>query len=66
MYSTADFSCEAGAYLDINSQNCQKCLPGTYSVGDGKIFAKWDYLTIDFETKGRDENGPAESDKCAG
>jgi len=48
------FSCDAGYYLDLKSQICMQCQPGTFSLGSGVRFDEWDKLpdgfTVNAET----------------
>uniref|UniRef100_H2ZGD3 MRH domain-containing protein n=1 Tax=Ciona savignyi TaxID=51511 RepID=H2ZGD3_CIOSA len=44
------FACDAGSYLDLGSQECRQCPPGTYSLGSGVRFDEWDGLPKGFET----------------
>ena len=46
------FTCEAGEYLNINTQRCAKCPPGTVSVGDSKLYSNFRKLPEEFETYG--------------
>ena len=47
------FTCEAGEFLNINTQICSKCPPGTVSVGDSKLYYNFQKLPEEFETYGR-------------
>lgn len=42
------FSCGKGEYLDLDTQSCKRCPPGTYSLGSGKRFNSWDKLEDGF------------------
>ncbi|OCT89193.1 hypothetical protein XELAEV_18017810mg [Xenopus laevis] len=42
------FSCAAGEFLEISSQLCSKCEPGTYSLGTGIKFDEWDKMPQGF------------------
>ncbi|XP_072306191.1 endosome/lysosome-associated apoptosis and autophagy regulator 1 [Eucyclogobius newberryi] len=44
------FSCNEGEFLDMQSQECHKCAPGTYSLGTGVAFDEWDSLPHGFVT----------------
>uniref|UniRef100_A0A665U180 Si:ch211-163l21.8 n=1 Tax=Echeneis naucrates TaxID=173247 RepID=A0A665U180_ECHNA len=46
------FSCSEGEFLDMQSQQCQKCAAGTYSLGTGVAFDEWDSLPTGFITHG--------------
>ncbi|XP_047426861.1 endosome/lysosome-associated apoptosis and autophagy regulator 1 [Mugil cephalus] len=46
------FSCSEGEFLDMQSQQCQKCAVGTYSLGTGVAFDEWDTLPSGFVTLG--------------
>lgn len=57
------FSCSEGEFLDMQSQECQKCAAGTYSLGTGVAFDEWDTLPSGFETHGVNTNyGDAHTD----
>lgn len=60
-FSTASllsaFSCREGEFLDMQSQQCQKCAAGTYSLGTGIAFDEWDTLPSGFVTHGVNTNG---------
>ena len=44
-----DFSCGPGEYLDKDdSQQCQKCPVGTFSLGGGELFQDWTTLPEGF------------------
>lgn len=61
VFSTASpftaFSCREGEFLDMQSQQCQKCAAGTYSLGTGIAFDEWDTLPSGFVTHGVNTNG---------
>ena len=44
------YSCDAGHYLDLANQTCQKCPIGTYSLGSGIRFDSWNELPEGFAT----------------
>ncbi|XP_067095809.1 endosome/lysosome-associated apoptosis and autophagy regulator 1 [Osmerus mordax] len=44
------FFCSEGEFLDMSSQECQKCAAGTYSLGTGVAFDEWDDLPSGFVT----------------
>ncbi|KAM9342750.1 endosome/lysosome-associated apoptosis and autophagy regulator 1 [Pholidichthys leucotaenia] len=44
------FSCGVGEFLDMQSQQCQKCAAGTFSLGSGVAFDEWDSLPTGFAT----------------
>ncbi|KAI5613985.1 UPF0577 protein KIAA1324-like [Silurus asotus] len=46
------FSCKEGEYLDMKTQECQKCAAGTYSLGTGVAFDEWDTLPAGFISHG--------------
>uniref|UniRef100_A0A8C2Q7N6 Si:ch211-163l21.8 n=1 Tax=Cyprinus carpio TaxID=7962 RepID=A0A8C2Q7N6_CYPCA len=46
------FSCNEGEFLDMRTQECQKCVAGTYSLGTGVAFDEWDTLPIGFVSHG--------------
>lgn len=46
------FSCNAGEFLDMRSQECHKCVSGTYSLGTGVAFDEWDSLPPGFLNQG--------------
>uniref|UniRef100_A0A8C4H0I1 Endosome-lysosome associated apoptosis and autophagy regulator 1 n=1 Tax=Dicentrarchus labrax TaxID=13489 RepID=A0A8C4H0I1_DICLA len=50
------FSCSEGEYLNMQSQQCQKCAAGTYSLGTGVAFDEWDSLPSGFVTHGMNTN----------
>eukprot|EP00064_Thunnus_orientalis_P001857 superscaffoldBa00000128_g1860 len=57
------FSCSEGEFLNMQSQQCQKCAAGTYSLGTGVAFDEWDNLPIGFVTHGVNTNdGDAHTD----
>ncbi|XP_028265499.1 UPF0577 protein KIAA1324 isoform X2 [Parambassis ranga] len=57
------FSCSEGEFLDMQSQQCQKCAAGTFSLGTGVAFDEWDTLPTGFVTHGVTTNeGNAHTD----
>ncbi|VDD96215.1 unnamed protein product [Enterobius vermicularis] len=42
------FSCDAGMYLDIETQECRQCQPGSYSLGGGVRFDEFTHLPAGF------------------
>lgn len=48
------FSCKAGEFLDMETQECQKCAAGTFSLGTGVWFDDWDRLPAGFFSYGAD------------
>ncbi|XP_059359670.1 endosome/lysosome-associated apoptosis and autophagy regulator 1 [Carassius carassius] len=46
------FSCNEGEFLDMRTQECQKCVAGTYSLGTGVAFDEWDTLPSGFVSHG--------------
>uniref|UniRef100_A0A8B9LQA0 Si:ch211-163l21.8 n=1 Tax=Astyanax mexicanus TaxID=7994 RepID=A0A8B9LQA0_ASTMX len=46
------FTCNEGEYLDMKTQECQKCAAGTYSLGTGVAFDEWDSLPAGFISQG--------------
>ncbi|XP_034028186.1 UPF0577 protein KIAA1324 homolog [Thalassophryne amazonica] len=50
------FSCREGEFLDMQSQQCQQCAAGTYSMGTGVAFDDWDGLPTGFVTYGVNTN----------
>lgn len=46
------FSCSEGEFLNMQTQECQKCAVGTYSLGTGVAFDEWDSLPAGFITHG--------------
>ncbi|XP_076859843.1 endosome/lysosome-associated apoptosis and autophagy regulator 1 [Brachyhypopomus gauderio] len=46
------FTCKEGEYLDMKSQECQKCTAGTYSLGTGEAFEEWEALPTGFLSYG--------------
>ena len=54
----AAYTCEPGHYVDVGSKTleCKVCPKGTYSVGGGVRFSKWDQLPTGFESRISDEH----------
>uniref|UniRef100_A0A8C7FAZ6 Endosome-lysosome associated apoptosis and autophagy regulator 1 n=1 Tax=Oncorhynchus kisutch TaxID=8019 RepID=A0A8C7FAZ6_ONCKI len=50
------FSCSEGEFLDMRSQECQKCSGGTYSLGTGVAFDEWDSMPAGFISHGMNMN----------
>uniref|UniRef100_A0A674EK25 Endosome-lysosome associated apoptosis and autophagy regulator 1 n=1 Tax=Salmo trutta TaxID=8032 RepID=A0A674EK25_SALTR len=50
------FSCSEGEFLDMGSQECQKCSGGTYSLGTGVAFDEWDSMPAGFISHGMNMN----------
>ncbi|XP_028309712.1 UPF0577 protein KIAA1324 [Gouania willdenowi] len=46
------FTCNDGEFLDMRSQQCNKCAAGTFSLGTGVAFDEWDTLPPGFVTHG--------------
>lgn len=42
------FSCNAGEFLEMSSQQCTQCAAGTYSLGSGVRFDEWDDIPAGF------------------
>ncbi|XP_040009905.1 endosome/lysosome-associated apoptosis and autophagy regulator 1 [Xiphias gladius] len=59
------FSCSEGEFLDMQSQTCQKCAAGTYSLGTGVAFDEWDSLPTGFVTHGVTTNGGDANTHCS-
>ncbi|RVE70455.1 hypothetical protein OJAV_G00064830 [Oryzias javanicus] len=59
------FSCGEGEFLDMQSQLCQKCSVGTYSLGTGVAFDEWDSLPTGFITQGVMTNEGKASTDCS-
>nr|CAB3258740.1 UPF0577 protein KIAA1324-like [Phallusia mammillata] len=43
------FSCKSGHFLNLQSQQCEACPPGTYSLGSGVRFDVWNTMPEGFE-----------------
>lgn len=41
-------SCKRGEFFDMNAQACSQCPAGTYSLGDGIRYDRWDEMPEDF------------------
>ncbi|XP_017286358.1 endosome/lysosome-associated apoptosis and autophagy regulator 1 [Kryptolebias marmoratus] len=50
------FSCGEGEFLNMQTQQCQKCAAGTYSLGTSVAFEEWDNLPTGFVTHGKMTN----------
>ncbi|KAM4609945.1 endosome/lysosome-associated apoptosis and autophagy regulator 1 [Polymixia lowei] len=50
------FSCREGEFLDMRTQECQKCAAGTFSLGTGVAFDEWGSLPTGFVTHGMNMN----------
>ncbi|KAG7472616.1 hypothetical protein MATL_G00110570 [Megalops atlanticus] len=59
------FSCKAGEFLDMKTQECQKCAAGTYSLGTGVRFDEWDRLPAGFVSYGMDMNAENVDANCS-
>nr|XP_046253411.1 endosome/lysosome-associated apoptosis and autophagy regulator 1 [Scatophagus argus] len=59
------FSCSEGEYLNMQSQQCQKCAAGTYSLGTGVAFDEWDSLPSGFVTRGVNTNSVDAQTDCS-
>lgn len=59
------FSCSEGEFLDMQSQKCQKCAAGTYSLGTGVAFDEWDSLPTGFVTHGVTMNMKNANTECS-
>ncbi|KAG7220725.1 hypothetical protein INR49_017839, partial [Caranx melampygus] len=59
------FSCSEGEFLAMESQQCQKCAAGTYSLGTGVAFDEWDSLPTGFVTHGVITNGGDAHTDCS-
>ncbi|KAK7135854.1 hypothetical protein R3I94_014510 [Phoxinus phoxinus] len=46
------FTCNEGEFLDMRTQECQKCVAGTYSLGTGVAFDEWDSFPTGFISHG--------------
>uniref|UniRef100_A0A7N8WNT3 UPF0577 protein KIAA1324-like n=1 Tax=Mastacembelus armatus TaxID=205130 RepID=A0A7N8WNT3_9TELE len=42
------FSCAAGKFLEMSSQQCTPCVAGSYSLGSGLRFDQWDTIPAGF------------------
>lgn len=59
------FSCTEGEFLDMQTQQCQKCAAGTFSMGTGVVFDEWDSLPTGFVTHGMNTNGEDTNTDCS-
>lgn len=64
-FPLAAFSCSEGEFLDMQSQQCQKCAAGSYSLGTGVAFDEWDSLPSGFVTHGVNTNGGDTHTDCS-
>ncbi|XP_030628113.1 endosome/lysosome-associated apoptosis and autophagy regulator family member 2 [Chanos chanos] len=44
------FSCEAGEFLEMSTQQCTACAAGSYSLGSGVRFDQWDSIPSGFSS----------------
>ncbi|XP_062861367.1 UPF0577 protein KIAA1324-like homolog isoform X1 [Trichomycterus rosablanca] len=44
------FSCEAGEFLEMFTQQCTACAAGSYSLGSGVRFDQWDSIPAEFNS----------------
>ncbi len=49
----------------MQSQQCQKCAAGSYSLGTGVAFVEWDSLPSGFVTHGVNTNGGDAHTDCS-
>ncbi|XP_041693467.2 endosome/lysosome-associated apoptosis and autophagy regulator family member 2-like isoform X1 [Coregonus clupeaformis] len=57
------FSCEAGEFLEMSSQECTQCAAGTYSLGSGIRFDDWETIPTGFSSLATYlDNGPHGND----
>lgn len=49
-HSFLAFSCEAGEFLEMSSQQCTSCAAGSYSLGSGVRFDQWDSIPAGFSS----------------
>uniref|UniRef100_A0A8C2G974 Si:ch211-163l21.8 n=1 Tax=Cyprinus carpio TaxID=7962 RepID=A0A8C2G974_CYPCA len=59
------FSCNDGEFLDMRTQECQKCVAGTYSLGTGVAFDEWDTLPTGFISHGISINSGYTQTNCS-
>ncbi|TRY93443.1 hypothetical protein DNTS_005744, partial [Danionella cerebrum] len=62
------FSCIAGEFLEMSTQECTQCAAGTYSLGSGLRFDEWDVIPPGFSILvTTPENSPSkyDSDSCS-
>uniref|UniRef100_A0A8C1SPR0 Si:ch211-163l21.8 n=1 Tax=Cyprinus carpio TaxID=7962 RepID=A0A8C1SPR0_CYPCA len=59
------FSCNDGEFLDMRTQECQKCVTGTYSLGTGVAFDEWDTLPTGFISHGISINSGYTHTNCS-
>lgn len=48
--SLAAFSCEAGEFLEMSSQECTQCAAGSFSLGSGIRFDEWEDIPPGFNS----------------
>ncbi|KAF7209731.1 endosome/lysosome-associated apoptosis and autophagy regulator 1 isoform X1 [Nothobranchius furzeri] len=59
------FSCDEGAFLNMQTQKCQKCAAGTYSLGTSVAFEDWDTLPTGVITYGKMTNKEKAGPDCS-
>uniref|UniRef100_A0A667ZZK5 Endosome-lysosome associated apoptosis and autophagy regulator 1 n=1 Tax=Myripristis murdjan TaxID=586833 RepID=A0A667ZZK5_9TELE len=59
------FSCSEGEFLDMRTQECQKCAAGTYSLGTSVAFDEWGSLPAGFVSQGLNTNGGIIHTNCS-
>ncbi|KAM8831040.1 endosome/lysosome-associated apoptosis and autophagy regulator 1 isoform 1-T2 [Synchiropus picturatus] len=59
------FSCSEGEFLNMQTQKCQKCAAGTFSLGTGVAFDEWDSLPAGFVTHGVNTDGGNGHTNCS-
>lgn len=64
-FSLSAFTCNEGEFLDMRTQECQKCVAGTYSLGTGVAFDEWDSLPTGFISHGIDMSKGGSSTNCS-
>ncbi|KAL3061640.1 hypothetical protein OYC64_009734 [Pagothenia borchgrevinki] len=58
------FSCKAGEFLEMLSQECTQCAAGSYSLGSGIRFDQWDAMPAGFSSLATSlENSPPGDEK---
>lgn len=48
--ATCDLTCSRGQYLNTSTGTCEQCPPGTYSLGGGLRFDRWNEVPSGFST----------------